>query len=70
METNSPADTLLTPRVAAELIGLSVWTLAYWRRSTVNRGPAFVHRGGYRKIAYRLADVLGFIESRTGARTN
>lgn len=73
MERLSADDELLTPLATAELIGVSVHTLAWWRRRTVNRGPAFVHRDGYKRIAYRLDDVNDFRSRQrveTIARTN
>jgi excisionase family DNA binding protein len=51
----------VTPRQAAELLGMAQVTLEQWRRR--GDGPRFWRVG--RRVRYRLADVLAFREART-----
>jgi predicted DNA-binding transcriptional regulator AlpA len=53
---------LLNPREVAELLGISVWTLAYWRRKGTG-GPPWV-RLGPRTIRYDREALVGFLGSR------
>ena len=53
---------LLSPREAAEVLGLSVATLATWRSE--GRVPLRFVRCG-RHIKYRLSDLIDFIDKRT-----
>lgn len=57
-----PGATLLTPKQAAETLGVTENTLAVWRSSGRYSLP-FVKVG--RKVAYRVADLRLFIERRT-----
>lgn len=50
---------LLTPREAAEVVSLSVSTLAK-RRCLTSEGPRFVRLG--RAIRYQLSDLLEFVD--------
>ena len=58
-------DRLIRPRQTAEMLGVSVQTLAVWRYRG-NRGnlaPDLPYvKFGRRAIRYRLSDVLRFIE--------
>lgn len=60
MEQLDP-NVLLTDEQAAEIIGLKVSTIRYWRYT--GEGPAFVKVGG-KCVRYRLADINEWIESR------
>lgn len=53
---------LLTPEQTAEILGVTVATLATWR--CTKRVPLNYVKTG-RLIRYREADVLAFIEART-----
>jgi excisionase family DNA binding protein len=52
------AKKLLNRREAAELLGLTVGTLAVW--AFQGRGPAFVKVG--RSVRYRVGDIEAFVE--------
>lgn len=47
----------LTRKQAADLLSLSVYTMAGW--ATKGRGPKFVHAG--RKTLYRLEDLQAWL---------
>lgn len=53
-------DALLPPRKAADLLGLSVQTLAAWRHVGDTRLP-YIKLSG-RAVRYRLSDIRSFIE--------
>ncbi len=57
---------LLSPEETAEMLGVTPGTLMVWR-STGRYHLPFVKCG--RKVRYRMADVLAFIESRTYTHT-
>lgn len=59
---SSPAPTILTPKQAAERIGVAASTLGIWR-STGRYNLPFVKAGS--RVRYRAADVERFIERRT-----
>lgn len=61
----NPAD-LLTPERAAEVLGLSVKTLATWRSTGRNALP-FIRCGS--RIRYRLADLATWLQVRQGTCT-
>lgn len=52
-------DTLLTPKQAAERLGVSHITLARWR--VQGRGLPFIRLGG--RIRYSIADIEAWIAS-------
>ncbi len=49
---------------AAELIGMSVFTLRKWR--TTGHGPAYIKCG--KSVKYRLSDLEAYIEKQMVAR--
>ncbi len=51
---------LLTPSQAAEILGVTIGTLAVWR-CTARYPLPFVKIG--RRVKYRLADINNFIEN-------
>jgi len=51
---------LLTPAQAAEILGVTIGTLAVWR-CTARYPLSFVKIG--RRVKYRLADINNFIEN-------
>ena len=51
---------LLTPAQAAEILGVTIGTLAVWR-CTARYPLTFVKIG--RRVKYRLADINNFIEN-------
>jgi excisionase family DNA binding protein len=51
---------LLTPAQAAEILGVTIGTLAVWR-CTARYPLPFVKIG--RRVKYRLADINNFIEN-------
>lgn len=55
-------DRLVPPKEAAQLLGVSVSTMAKWRAT--GRGPTFVKLGSEPQsgVRYRMADVRAFIE--------
>lgn len=55
--TDQIVEKLLTPHEAARLLGVSINTLAWWRR--VRRGPQFVRVG--RHARYAPADLRAFL---------
>ena len=50
---------LLTRAEAADYLGVSAWTLWYWRRQ--GRGPAFLKIGS-RKVRYNLPDLKAWLQ--------
>ena len=62
---------VLNEREAAELVGLSVFTLRKWRQA--RRGPRFVKLPGAKRrghgsagrVLYREGDLLAFLEEAT-----
>lgn len=54
-------DLRITEQTAAQLIGVTQRTLRSWRDE--GRGPAYV-AAEKRRLTYRIADVLAWIESR------
>jgi len=58
--TLSPRTTLLTPQETAQILGVSMGTLAQWRSQ--RRGPPFVKIEG-RLVRYRLADLEAYLAS-------
>ena len=57
--------TILRPNEVAELTGLSIETLKYWRQ--VQRGPAWFRMG--RRVCYDLAALEAWLdEQRAAAR--
>lgn len=48
---------LMTPDDVAEMLGVTLYTLAAWR--TRGQGPAYFHLG--RRVHYREADVMAFL---------
>jgi predicted site-specific integrase-resolvase len=59
----TPQSDLLRPDQAAQFLRVSAATLAAWRSSGRQPTLRFVRVGG--RIAYRLADLEKFLESRT-----
>lgn len=59
----SSTDVFLSPKEAAELLGVTLQTLATWR--CTHRYPLRFYRVGKRKIRYSRADVLGFLAAST-----
>ncbi len=59
-KNNTLDDPLLSPRRAAQLLGLSTHTLAVWRHRGDFRLP-FIKISG-RAIRYRRSEVMAFIE--------
>jgi excisionase family DNA binding protein len=53
-----PAARLLTPKQAAEFLGVPEGTLAQWRSQ--RRGPSFIKLEG-RLVRYRLSDVENYV---------
>jgi len=53
---------LLTPRQAAEFLGVPEGTLAQWRSQ--RRGPPFI-KLELRLVRYRVLDLEAWLESRT-----
>ena len=53
---------LLTAREVAELLGISIPTLARWRQT--GAGPRFLKLGGRREniVRYRQADIAAFLD--------
>lgn len=60
-------ETLLTPEQAAQVLGLSVKTLATWR-STGRQALPFIRCGG--RVRYRRSDVAAWLESRARTSTS
>ena len=58
---------LIAPRVASEILGVTIETLAVWR-STGRYDLPYVKVG--RKVMYRLEDIQSFIEQRTRTHTD
>lgn len=56
-----PLETLLTPKQAADVLGVSVKTLEKWR--STNAGPHCVRLG--RLVRYRPGDILAWLEHQT-----
>lgn len=52
---------LLSPHEVYEFLGISKWTLWYWRKT--RQGPRF-YRIGKRLIRYRRSDVKAWLEFR------
>lgn len=61
----NPAD-LLTPKQAAQALGLSVKTLAVWR-STGRHALPFIRCGA--RIRYRRADLTAWLHARQSTST-
>jgi len=59
--TESGSDALLTPKQAAEFLGIPEGTLAQWRSQ--RRGPQYVKLEG-RLVRYRRSDLEDYIASR------
>lgn len=57
-QTVTPIGRLLTPKQAAEVLGVPEGTLAQWRSQ--RRGPAFIKLEG-RLVRYRARDLEGYI---------
>lgn len=55
-------ETLLKPRELAELLQVSRFTLAHWRRPAVASGPPYIQVG--RAIRYRRTDVERWLRER------
>ena len=53
---------LLTPAQAAEMLGVTIGTLAVWR-CTARYPLSFIKIG--RRVKYRLSDINNFIENGT-----
>jgi len=62
----TPAAQLLTPDQAAAYMGLAVATLQ--RQRTEGTGPRFI-KLGKRRVAYREADLLAWLEGRVADST-
>jgi predicted DNA-binding transcriptional regulator AlpA len=56
---------VLSPREAAQYLGVSVSTLKHWRAKNI--GPKWRHRGA-RLVAYRPADLEQFLDDNTAKR--
>lgn len=56
-----PLETLLTPKQAADVLGVSIKTLEKWR--SIDAGPQFVRLG--RLVRYRPIDILAWLELQT-----
>jgi hypothetical protein len=61
----SPRPVVLSPRGAAQYLGVSVSTLKNWRAKKM--GPGWVMRGA-RLIAYRPVDLEHFLEQHSAKR--
>lgn len=57
-----PADPLLSPNEAAEILGVKPQTLGVWRMTGRHNLP-FIRVGG--KIRYRASDLADWLESNT-----
>jgi hypothetical protein len=68
--TNDSAQQLLTPKQAAEFLGLSVDTLARWR--VLGVGPAFVKfsRAKQALVRYRREDLERFVRDHLQTSTS
>lgn len=67
MADNTSSNNWLRPSEAAELIGVSVQTLAHWRCRGC--GPIFT-RAGSRDIRYRRSDLEAFMTEREARSTH
>ncbi|MGO9591535.1 MAG: helix-turn-helix transcriptional regulator [Candidatus Acidiferrales bacterium] len=56
-----PIARLLTPKQAAECLGIPEGTLAQWRSQ--RRGPAFIKMEG-RLVRYRASDLESYVSAR------
>ena len=66
-QANSTHNKLIVPRVASEILGVTIETLAVWR-STGRYDLSYVKVG--RKVMYRPEDIQSFIEQRTRTHTD
>lgn len=64
--TGLTPETLMTPQQAAQVLGLSVKTLATWR-STGRHALPFIRCGG--RVRYRRSDVDAWLESQSRTST-
>ncbi len=64
--TGLTPETLMTPQQAAQVLGLSVKTLATWR-STGRHALPFIRCGG--RVRYRHSDVAAWLESQSRTST-
>jgi excisionase family DNA binding protein len=60
-EKLSEVPQLLTPKEAAEMLGVSTRTLAQWRKA--GRHLSWIHLGG--QVRYRLSTIQEFMEHGT-----
>jgi excisionase family DNA binding protein len=59
-------DCLLSTDQAAELLGISPWTLKFWRTRTRDRGPDFIRLGAL--VRYSRQALEQFIRKQTVRR--
>lgn len=68
-QTSAPLSLSVTPRKAAEALGVSEATLTEWRKRRI--GPAFVRVGAkHGRVLYKVTDLEAFLDdNRIGTNT-
>jgi hypothetical protein len=62
----TPEDCLLSTQQAADILGISFWTLQYWRTRTDREGPDFIRLG--KRVKYSIQALRRFARARTVRR--